>query len=219
MSKSLVIFDLDGTLLNTIADLADATNFALRCVGMPPHPVDAYKFMVGNGVDKLLRRAMPSAESNDDKAFEELRQFFYQYYGEHCFDLTEPYPGIRQMLDTLASRDINLAVTSNKYQEAVTKIINHFFPGLPFKAILGKSDFRPAKPDPSIVFEALSIWPTPKSETLYVGDSGVDMATAKRACVDAVGVTWGFRPLSELRAESPEFIISEPDELISIAMK
>lgn len=214
-----MIFDLDGTLLDTIADLADAANFALRSMGMPPHPVETYKFMVGNGVDMLLRRAMPSGESRDEKAFGELRHLFYQYYGNHCFDRTRPYPGIPEMLETLASREISFAVTSNKYQEAVTAIIGRFFPGLPFRAILGKSGFRPSKPDPSIVFEALGIWPTPKSETLYVGDSAVDMVTARRACIDAVGVTWGFRPLSELSAESPEYIISEPDELISIAMK
>ncbi len=213
--KSLVIFDLDGTLLNTIADLSSATNYALKALGFPTHSTTAYTTMVGNGVSKLLERALPE-ESRTNRMIEAMRLKFREYYDEHCADETTIYPGITELLAELTNRNIACAVTSNKYQAAVTHLIKHFFPEIPWAAILGHEDGIPVKPDPSIVFKALSIHPTPKADVLYVGDSGVDMETARRACVESVGVTWGFRPRIELVQTFAEHIVSTPDDILSL---
>ncbi len=216
--KQLVIFDLDGTLLNTIADLASATNHALASLGYPTHPTDAYNMMVGNGVRRLIERALPP-ETRNQISVDRALAAFREYYDLHCTDLTTPYPGIPQLLNELSSREIRLAVTSNKYQAAVTRIIDRSFPGIPFVAVLGNRPGVPVKPDPSIVFEALNICPTPKAGVLYVGDSAVDMETARRACVESVGVTWGFRPVGELRRAFADHIVSDPDEILTVATR
>lgn len=212
--KKLVIFDLDGTLLNTIYDLGEACNYALRKMGFAQHPIPAYNYMVGNGVKKLMERAQPDA---DAQTIEQLLADFREYYDEHCTDATKPYVGIPELLTNLTEKDIKIAVASNKYQKAVSKIIEYYFPDVPFVAVKGQNPDRPVKPDPSIVFEILSEVPTPKSDVLYVGDSGVDMETARRACVESVGVTWGFRPASELREAFADHIISVPSEILRIA--
>lgn len=213
--KSLVIFDLDGTLLNTIADLAAATNHALNAMGYPVHSTSAYTAMVGNGVTRLLERALP-VDARTNRIIEAMRIHFRDYYDSHCADETTIYPGIRELLGELTGRGLHCAVTSNKYQAAVSTLITHFFPDVPWVAVLGHKDGFPVKPDPSIVFEALSMCPTPKSEVLYVGDSGVDMETARRACVDSVGVTWGFRPRQELVEYHATHIVSNPDDILSL---
>lgn len=215
MAKSLIIFDLDGTLLNTIDDLGNACNHALRTMGYPTHGLASYPMMVGNGITKLIERALPDEARTPEKIVE-ARRIFIDFYNDHCCDLTKPYPGIERLLSELTAKGINLAVASNKYQEAVTKIIKHYFPDDNFKAILGNQEGVPTKPDPSIVFEVLTICPTPKSETLFVGDSGIDIETARRACVDSVGVTWGFRPERELKAAYADYIISDPDSIFDI---
>ncbi len=211
--KSLVIFDLDGTLLNTIYDLGEACNYALRKLGYAQHPIPAYNYMVGNGVRKLMERAQPDA---DREVIDELLKHFKEYYGEHCTVDTKPYNGIPELLHELKDRNINMAVASNKYQAAVTKIIDYFFPDIPFVAVKGQVEGRPTKPDPSIIFNILSEQPTPKAQVLYVGDSGVDMETARRACVESVGVTWGFRPVTELREYHADNIISSPEEILNL---
>lgn len=211
--KTLVIFDLDGTLLNTIYDLGEACNYALRKLGYAQHPIPAYNYMVGNGVRKLMERAQPDA---DKEVIDELLKYFKEYYGEHCTIDTKPYNGIPELLRELRDRKINIAVASNKYQAAVSKIIDYFFPDIPFVAVKGQVEGRPTKPDPSIIFEILSNHPTPKAEVLYIGDSGVDMETARRACVESVGVTWGFRPVTELREYHADNIISSPEEVLNL---
>lgn len=212
--KKLVIFDLDGTLLNTIADLGNACNYALKECGFSTHPLSAYNYMVGNGVRKLLERAEPDAAP---ETIDTLLEHFREYYNNHCTDLTKPYPGIVELLQDLRARDIAVAVTSNKYQAAVDKIIGHYFPDIDFVAILGEVPERPKKPDPSIVFEVLTIHPCPKKDALYVGDSAVDMETARRACIDSIGVTWGFRPVSELQSAYADNIVSNAEEILTIA--
>lgn len=211
--KSLVIFDLDGTLLNTIADLAHAANHALRECGYPTHDVGSYPTYVGNGVGRLLERVLPP-DARQKETVERLRAVFMQYYDRHLFDYTEPYPGIPDLLHELAAKGLKLAVASNKYQSATSRLIARFFPRLPFEAVHGMRPGIPAKPDPSIVFNVLTDCPTPKHRVLYVGDSGVDMETARRACVESVGVTWGFRPVTELRSFLAEHIVNKPDEIL-----
>lgn len=209
--KKFVVFDLDGTLLNTIADLGNACNYALKEMGYSPHPLTAYNYMVGNGVRRLMERAEPDATPD---TIDMLLSKFREYYDEHCTDLTRPYPGIPELLAELQDKGVAVAVTSNKYQFAVNRIISHYFGDITFAAILGEVPDRPKKPDPSIVFEALNIHPTPKREVLYVGDSAVDIETARRACIESVGVTWGFRPVSELRSAYADHIVSDPSEIL-----
>ncbi len=214
--KKLVIFDLDGTLLNTIADLGNACNHALRELGYSEHALLTYNYMVGNGVRKLVERAEPDA---DPKTVDRLLSIFREYYDEHCMDHTVPYPGIPDMLRTLDSRGVSIAVASNKYQAAAERIVRHYFPDIPFVAIMGQVEGRPTKPDPSIIFSILNEHPTPKNDVLYAGDSGVDMETARRACIESVGVSWGFRPVSELRAAYADHIVSSTPELLEIALR
>lgn len=209
--KTLAIFDLDGTLLNTISDLGAACNYALEQMGFQKHPISAYNYMVGNGVRRLLERAHPDADAD---TIEQLFAHFRKYYDKHCTDTTHPYPGIPELLNELLQRNVALAVATNKYQSASEKIIDHFFPTIPFTSVLGQTDSRPTKPDPSIIFETLSIHPTPKAQVLMIGDSAIDIETARRACVESIGVTWGFRPVSELRKACANHVVSKPDEIL-----
>lgn len=213
--KKLIIFDLDGTLLNTIADLGNAVNYALKQAGLAEHPLSSYNYMVGNGVRKLMQRAAPDA---GEEEIEDLLVDFRIYYDEHCTDMTQPYPGIPELLEQLSRQRIRVAVASNKYQAAVEKIVKHFFGNIEFAVIRGEQPGFPRKPDPSILFAVLSDSPTPKSEVLMVGDSAVDMETARRACVESVGVTWGFRPVSELRSAYADHIVSDPSEILTLAL-
>ncbi len=209
--KRLAIFDLDGTLLNTITDLGASTHFALAKMGYPEHPLSAYNYMVGNGVRKLMERARPDASP---ETIDELLSHFRAHYDEHCTDTTTPYSGIPELLAELAARDVCLAVATNKYQSAAEKIIGHFFPDVRFEAVFGQIPERPVKPDPSVVFAILSQYPTAKKDVLYIGDSAVDMETARRACIESVGVTWGFRPVSELRKACADHVVSKPSEIL-----
>lgn len=213
--KQLAIFDLDGTLLNTIDDLGHACNHALAAGGLPTHPIEAYPAMVGNGVRRLIERALP-AEHRTNDIIDSILVDFRAYYDQHLCDFTRPYIGIENLLHELRNRGVDLAVASNKYESAVGRLISHFFPDIHFAAVCGNIDGVPAKPDPSIVFRILSERPTPKDDVIYVGDSAVDMETARRAGVEAVGVTWGFRPVRELTAAFADHIISDPAELLNL---
>lgn len=145
--KQLVIFDLDGTLLNTIDDLGMATNYALKKCGYPTHSIGSYPLMVGNGVSKLIERALPD-DARSRANVDRLRAFFTEYYDFHCMDATVPYPGIRELLEELTTRQVRLAVASNKYQAAVEKLINNYFPEFPWAAVEGQKPDVPVKPDP-----------------------------------------------------------------------
>ncbi len=214
----LVIFDLDGTLLNTIADLAAAANYALEKTGFPTHAPEAYPYFVGNGVRRLLERVLPE-DARTESNIDTMMTHFRAYYESHMADLTVPYPGITDLLHSLRENGISIAVASNKYQLAVERLIHHFFPTVEWAAIEGQKDGVPVKPDPSIVFEILSKCPTPKASVLYVGDSGVDMDTAHRAGVTSVGVTWGFRPVYELNEHFADHIAHRPDSILEMAME
>lgn len=215
MSKRLVIFDLDGTLLNTITDLGIATNYALQQEGFPTHSMQAYPSFVGNGVARLLERALPE-DHRSSEGIARLRKHFTEYYDKHSADHSEPYKGIPELLASLQEMGVNLAVASNKYQSAVESLIHRFFPDIRWAAVEGQKEGVPVKPDPSIVFEILGKCPTPKDDVLYVGDSGVDMETARRACVDSVGVTWGFRPVKELREYQATHIVTLPAAILPL---
>ena len=216
--KSLLIFDLDGTLLDTVADLAASTNFALSKCGFPTHDTGAYKFFVGNGINKLFERALPEGEKTQDNILQ-IRHYFLEYYGTHNADLTTPYPGMVDLLHRLQDAGIKLAVASNKYQKGTEKLIKHFFSDIHFVAVFGQRENVPAKPDPTIVSDILDIANVEKQNVLYVGDSGVDMQTAQNCGVDALAVTWGFRPRAEMQAFSPKYIVDQPSEILSIVLQ
>lgn len=216
--KKLVIFDLDGTLLNTIADLAHSTNHALFRLGYPTHNIESYNQMVGNGINKLFERALPEGAKTEENVGR-VRQEFLPYYDAHNTDESRPYQGIPELLNRLQQSDIQLAVASNKYQAATGKLIAHYFPEIRFTAIFGQRERVNIKPDPTIVYDILAIAKVKKEEVLYVGDSGVDMQTAAHAGVTSCGVTWGFRPRTELEKFHPAYIVDHAEEILRLTEK
>jgi len=213
--KSLLIFDLDGTLLDTIGDMAASTNYALRICGFPTHETSAYNFFIGNGIQKLFERVLPEGKKSLENMLQ-LREHFLEYYGAHSSELTIPYPGIPDLLQNLQSEGIKLAIASNKYQKGTEELIKYFFPEIKFEAVFGQREGIPTKPDPTIVHDILSVACVNKQDVLYIGDSGVDMQTAQNAGIDAVAVCWGFRPRSEMEAFSPKYIVEKPEEILQI---
>jgi phosphoglycolate phosphatase len=214
----LVIFDLDGTLLNTLADLAESTNQALHQHGFSTHPVDNYAFFVGNGINKLFERALPEGAKTAENILR-IRQSFLSYYSQHNTNHSLPYPGIPELLEQLQERNILLAVASNKYQEATVKLTAHYFPQISFIKVLGQREGFAPKPDPAIVHDILLAAHVREEEVLYVGDSGIDMQTAHNSGVIACGVTWGFRPRSELEMYHPHHIVDKPEMILDLIDK
>lgn len=213
--KRLVIFDLDGTLLNTVADIAAATNHALAANGYPTHSVDTIRSFVGNGINKLFERALPEGEKNEENVLK-VRARFIPHYDLHNADKSRPYPGIPELLEQLQSQHMMLAVASNKYHSATSRLIAHYFPTIRFAAVYGQRDGIAPKPDPAIVTDILKDTRIQAGDVLYVGDSAVDMQTALNAHVTACGVTWGFRPRTELEQFKPAFIVEHPSDILEI---
>lgn len=206
-----VIFDLDGTLLDTIEDLAGAGNYVCRQNGWPQHTTEEYRLMVGHGIPNLVSRFSPDDCRSPLLLMSTLDQFS-QYYGEHSMDKTVPYAGIPELLAELKARQIRLAVCSNKADEFSQAIVKHYFPDV-FDLVQGKLPELPVKPDPTGVWSILKKLGADPAATLYVGDSNVDMKTAHNAGLTACGVTWGFRSREELAGEHPRFLADTPEEL------
>ena len=206
-----IIFDLDGTLLNTIDDLGYACNYALEQTGFQTHPIADYPRMVGNGINNLIRRALPESERTEENILR-VRAHFVPYYNEHNCDYTRPYEGIPELLASLKSQDHQLAVASNKYQVATEKIVNHFFPGI-FDVILGEREGIERKPNPQIVYDILSPF-TFHLSPLYIGDSLVDRDTAANANIPFVACSWGFVPRAQLIESGVTRIIDKPEDLL-----
>ena len=206
-----VIFDLDGTLLNTIEDLAGAGNWVCRKNGWPEHSVEEFRHMVGHGIPNLVSRFSP-ADCQDEARLKETLAEFSQYYGAHNLDKTAPYDGIPALLERLGERGVCLAVYSNKADDFSQIIIRHFFDGV-FHLVRGKLPGVPVKPDPTGVEQILSQLGAEKPETLFVGDSAVDIRTAHNAGLRACGVTWGFRGRGELTDAGADFLADTAAEL------
>ena len=211
----LIIFDLDGTLLNTIDDLTDAANYALWEYGFAPRSVDECRQFVGNGVTKLMERALPE-KARTPENLTRMRELFLNYYDNHLWDKTHPYAGMRSILAALQTRGIKLAVASNKYQSATERLIQHFFPQIPFVAVFGQRENVPVKPHPQLVADILAVAGETRENTLYIGDSDVDMQTAQNAGVKECAVTWGFKPREVLVACQPDYMIDTPQELVNL---
>lgn len=211
----IVIFDLDGTLLNTIDDLGYACNYALEQTGYPTFPIEEYPAKVGNGINNLIRRALPETERTEENILR-VRAHFVPYYNAHNCDFTRPYKGIPELLATLKAQGHLLAVASNKYQAATEKIVEHFFPGL-FDVVFGEREGIERKPNPQIVYDIVSkLSPlSAKCSSLYIGDSLVDRDTAQNAHVPFVACSWGFVPRETLLREGVTRIIDSPEEVIN----
>ena len=210
----LIIFDLDGTLIDTRTDIANACNHALEQCGFPQRDIEEYNMLVGRGIDNLFRGAMPASEVNEENVAR-MRSLFVPYYNEHGCDWTRPYDGIMDILEVLKDKGLHFAVASNKYQEGTQSLVEKFFGKYDFVKILGQREGRPIKPDPQIVDEAMEGVPgIRKDEVIYVGDSNVDMETGVNAGVRTIGVTWGFRTREELEAYSPHALIDHPMQIV-----
>ena len=204
------IFDLDGTLLSTLADLAASTNYALRTHHMPERSLDEVRRFVGNGVKKLMERAIPDGLNNP--LFEETFATFRQHYMQHNLDTTQPYPGIMQLLEQLKGEGKNIAVVSNKFYAATRELCRHFFGDLVPVAIGEREDIR-KKPAPDTVIEALRELGVDKEGAVYIGDSDVDIMTAKNSGMPCVSVLWGFRDREFLLEHGATTLISNPEEM------
>ena len=211
----LAIFDLDGTLLDTVADLANATNQALVKCGYPTHPTEAYYQFVGNGINKLFARALPQEARTEENVLR-IRTHFVPYYNEHNADDSRPYQGIVELLCKLQEQGIQIAVASNKYQQATAKLVHHFFPEIHFAAVYGQREGVAIKPDPAIVDDILRDTGVTRKQTIYIGDSGVDMDTAHNAGVESIGVAWGFRSEEELREHGASHIAHRAEEILQV---
>ena len=213
---SAVIFDLDGTLLNTLTDLANAGNHPLEVLGFPTHPVDAYRYLVGNGIPKLIERMLP--EKNRGPATQQTAlSIFLRYYEAHKQDTTAPYPGILPMLQALKGAGLRLGVVSNKENSLSQEVAAHYFPGL-FDAVAGHVLGTPTKPDPALLNGLMAQFGVQAGQVLYVGDSNVDIQTAQNAHVESCGVLWGFRTEEELRAEGASYLVHTPRQLADLAL-
>ena len=211
----LAIFDLDGTLLNTIGDLAASCDAVMLQNGLPQHTTDEYRQMVGRGILRLVEAAIPE-QMRSPEYVEKVRQDFVAYYLEHIDLYTHPYDGIPELVDALAERGVKIAVASNKFQAGTERLIRSFFPDVKFAAVLGQRVGVPLKPDPQIDLEIIDAAGVEPNETLHIGDSGVDMQTAHAAGVQAVGVTWGFRSREELVECGADVIVDTPKQILDL---
>jgi phosphoglycolate phosphatase len=197
MNPKLVIFDLDGTLLDTIDDLGAAVNHAMQLKGFPLHTRDEYMKMVGHGARNLMRQALPDSHKDDDTV-EAAYNDFKAYYTDHIDVHTKPFPGIQDLMATLHHEGVMLAVASNKFQEGTEHLIKEFFPNIPFVAVLGNRPGFPYKPNPEIVEEVLNKAGVKREEAVMVGDSDTDMETAANGGIEGIAVSWGYRNMKDL---------------------
>ncbi len=210
-----VLFDLDGTLLDTLEDLADATNEVLAAQGFPVHPVDAYRYFVGSGLEQLIIRALP-AEHRDTGIIRRSMADFHRVYGRLWDNKTRPYPGVEEMLATLAQRGIGMGVCTNKPEAFAQLCVKRLLPGGHFEVVLGAVDGRPKKPAPDIALEAARMLGAAPAACVFVGDSCVDMDTAVAARMLPIGALWGFREAAELREHGARHLITGPSDLAEL---
>lgn len=213
----LCIFDLDGTLVNSVFDLADAVNYALKNQNYPLHNVDEFYTFVGNGVPKLIERALPE-NCRTEEIESVIKKDFDDYYNKNSVNKTVPYDGVNELIDILKKSNIKLAVASNKPDNFTNHIVRHFFSDK-FDYIYGNREGIPKKPDACCVNMIIKEMDVLKEETLYIGDSNVDIFTAKNAELKSVGCLWGFRTEKELVSAGADYIVSSPLEIESIINK
>lgn len=214
MPPKLIIFDLDGTLLDTLDDLSAAVNYAMEQRSFPQHTREEYMKMVGHGARNLMSQALPLEHAHDDALIDAVLADFRSYYNAHIDVYTKPFPGIPQLLDRLHQKDIKLAVASNKFQEGTEHLIKEFFPDIPFVAILGNRPSNPLKPDPEVVEEILQKAGLSKADTIMVGDSDTDMETAVNGGIRGIAVGWGYRDMRGIEGLTVVETIEELQKLL-----
>jgi phosphoglycolate phosphatase len=217
--KLLVIFDLDGTLLYTLEDIAASLNRVLIQRGLPGHPLDSYRQFVGSGISVLVRRVLTASGAVVADLHAGVLTDFLTDYNDHLLDNTHPYPGIMEMLEQLAASGTGLAIASNKPHGATVPLVRHFFPGLNWlqvegHQVMGEGEKYPRKPDPTVALAIATGAGISPARTLFVGDSDIDMETGRRAGMRPVGVTWGFRDREELIGAGAEAVIDHPADLM-----
>lgn len=210
MKYSLIIFDLDGTILNTLDDLADSLNHVLEANNFPTHTIDEVRMFVGNGIRKLIERALP--QDADDATRENIYKQFSEYYGQHSQDKTRPYDGIPELFRELHNVGIKIAVNTNKDEDIAKVICEKYFPGM-IDAVAGGRTDTPIKPDPSGVNRILNQLHIKDKAALYVGDSDVDIQTGANCGIDEIGVAWGFRGEEFLRQHGAKTVFSDVEQL------
>ena len=211
----VVIFDLDGTILDTLPDLSTAVNYALSRRGLPLHSLEEYKMMVGEGVRNLCRLAL---NSEDEQILNESLQDFKDYYTAHIVEKTRPYEGIPELLTALQEKGIAVAVASNKFQEGTRKLIRHFYPQIPEERVLGEIEARPRKPDPAMIEAVMSSFPK-GTRCCVVGDAWTDIEAGKAYGCDTIGVSWGYRYTEALYKAGADTVVDTVNELKSILLQ
>lgn len=217
MRYEAVIFDLDGTLLNTIEDIADSFNAVLRKRGYNTFTVQDYKYFVGKGVNVLIQRAMKEDEIQAD-LFAQIKKEYYEEYGAKSAVKTKPYEGIMKFLNDLEGNSVRINVLSNKPHSQTLTVMNNYFKNINFDNVYGKKEEFPIKPNPESAFDIIEKLAINKEKILYVGDTLTDMLTAKNAGLDSVGVLWGFRNRKELEEHDAKYIVSRPEEILKIVI-
>lgn len=214
MKKNIIIFDLDGTLLNTLNDLADSTNITLEHFNYPIRTVEEVRNFVGNGVAKLIERAIPEGRNNTD--FEKCLEYFKKVYSKNMYNKTAPYDGIIEMLEKLHIKGYKTAVVSNKFDAAVKELCSRYFPGL-IDLAAGENEEMgiKKKPAPDTVLKVLNDFNSNKSGAIYVGDSEVDIMTAQNAGIPCISVSWGFKDKQFLIEHNAEFIADSPNDILN----
>lgn len=213
MKHKLVLFDLDGTLLDTLEDLSEAVNYALQLRGLPLHTQAEYMTMVGHGVRNLVLQALPADKQADDAYIDAALADFKAYYTAHIDVYTHPYPGMQEVVNKLDKEGVCLAIASNKFQEGTEYLVNKFFPGIPFVAVLGNRPGYPLKPDPEIVGEVLRKSGISREDAIMVGDSATDMKTAANGGIDRIAVDWGYR---SMKGTPGLTVVESAEELLKI---
>lgn len=216
MDYEAVLFDLDGTLLDTLDDLGDSMNAVLAARGYPTHPIGSYTAFVGDGVQNLVRRSLPAEAGNSDAIVNELVPLMRSEYSLRWAAKTRPYDGIPELLDGLSVRGLRMAVLSNKPHPATLEVVAHFFPRWKFDATLGARPDVPIKPDAGAALEVCRQLGVPPEAFLYLGDTDTDMLTASAAGMFPVGVLWGFRSAEELLSSGAKVIVSRPADVLSL---
>ena len=214
MNYKSVIFDLDGTLLNTLEDIADSLNRVLRKMGLETHSTDAYRYFVGSGAEEMVARVLPP-EKHQKELIAECVEAFQVEYRRNWNLKTRPYDGVSELLRALSDRGVRMSILSNKPQEFTVLSIRQYFPGYDFAVVLGQRKGIPLKPDPIGALEIARRLDIPTGEFIFVGDTGVDMETAVRAGMFPLGVSWGFRPEEELMESGAIKVVRHPDDILS----